>query len=194
MPQAIFLGSEVLLGTAFSVLEDARFNSEAVDYLKDTFENLLNIKLHCDDEGGVGSETLLSGYRIMRSDRQARRSSMGWLGSSADYRRNGNEPRFVHDGIPVLVDDPEKQPRFRPLRNGQEIRDKPWRGHDAQTVDLVARSSSRCPCRNEEMSAFKFFKRDILLPACARSISCPTLSLSSSNSSKGGRSPNCSSA
>lgn len=59
-------------------VEDARFNSEAVDYLSESFNNLLNIKLHCDDEGGMGSESLLAGFRI--TNKSGKRGDPRWVG------------------------------------------------------------------------------------------------------------------
>lgn len=146
--------------------EDARFNSEAVDYLKDTFENLLNIKLHRDDEGGVGSETLLSGYRIMnRTGKRGDRRWVGWALPPTIEEMAMNPDLYTTASLywlMILKSNHalglyETAKRYATSPGGVTMR-KPltWWHEVLRGVPV-----------GTEMSAFKFFKRDVLLPACA---------------------------
>lgn len=59
-------------------VEDVRYNSQNIEYLAESFNSLLNIKLYCDDAGGVGGESLLAGFRI--SNQTGKRGDPRWIG------------------------------------------------------------------------------------------------------------------
>lgn len=145
---------------------DARFNSEAIDYLSDSFENLMNIKLYLDDEGGTGGEILLAGYRIL--NRTGKRGDPRWVGwtfppsveemalNPAYYTTTSlyylmslktNPASALYDVAKRYATSPGGLTMRRPVKWWHEV----LRGVPV----------------GSEMCAYKFFKRDVLLPAIA---------------------------
>lgn len=146
--------------------EDARFNSEAADYLSDRFENLMNIKLHCEDEGGVGSETLLAGFRITnRTGKRGDRRWVGWALPPSIEEMAMNPELYTTASLYCLMILKsnhalglyETAKRYATSPGGVTMRRPVSWWHEVLRGVPVG----------TEMPEYKFFKRDVLLPAVA---------------------------
>ena len=144
--------------------EDANYNSEASDYLSEAFRNLLDIKLHCDDEGGTGGESLLSAFRI--SNKTGKRGDPCWVGWALP-------PTIEEMAMNPAIYTPVSLYYLTTLKSSHAL-------GLYETARRYATSPGGLTMRNAvtwwhehlrgvpvgtEMGEYKFFKRDVLLPA-----------------------------
>lgn len=59
-------------------MDDVKYNSNDIKYLSESLNNLLSVKLHSDDAGGIGSESLLAGFRI--TSKTGQKGAHRWIG------------------------------------------------------------------------------------------------------------------